>query len=57
MVRRADGTFSYQEQRHYVNALAGVEGWAELPSHASLFESMDSALREAPYHFAWLVDE
>ncbi|WP_157256016.1 hypothetical protein [Pelomonas sp. Root1217] len=55
VVRRADGLFGYQEQYCYTNALAGVDRWASLPPTSSLFESLEAAVREAPYLFEWLA--
>ena len=55
VIRRADGLFVYQEQYCYANPLAGVDRWASLPPTSSLFESLEAAVREAPYHFEWLT--
>jgi hypothetical protein len=55
VVQRADGLFGYQEQYCYTNALAGIYRWASLPPTSSLFESLEAAVREAPYHFEWLA--
>jgi hypothetical protein len=55
VMRRADGLFGYQEQYRYANSLAGVDRWTSLPPTSSLFESLEAAVREAPYHFQWLA--
>lgn len=55
VVQRADGLFGYREQYFCTNALAEIDRWASLPPTPSLFESLEAAVREAPYHFEWLA--
>ncbi|WP_314972807.1 hypothetical protein [Comamonas testosteroni] len=54
--RRADGTYGWEEQYHYENALANTEGWAQLPAEASRFHDLEAAKREAAVSVPWVAD-
>jgi hypothetical protein len=56
LFRRADGTFGFREEYHYKNDFDTdnvFEGWASLPPHASFYDSLETARREAIYDVSW----
>ena len=57
IVKRDDGTFILDVQKWYRNVYEGrpiAEGWASLPTHKSIYESIEIAEREARAQFRWL---
>ncbi len=58
IVKRDDGTYALIVQRRYRNVYEGqliADGWASLPTSASIYQTVEIAEREATKQFPWLI--
>jgi hypothetical protein len=59
IVARHDGTFAFVVQKWYRNVYEGrvvAEGWTSLPASNSIYETIETAEREARAQFRWLFE-
>ncbi len=60
LVRRPDGNFGLVEEYWYENIFDGklvAKGWDSLGLSKSIYETAETAEREARVHFHWLSDQ
>ena len=56
LFQMTDGAFGFREEYHYTSDFDKdnvFEGWASLPPHASFYDSLETARREAIFGVSW----